>query len=68
MNIAKMARTYALDQTGPDFWSLGVQSDGHGPVVKRSLPKALGGLTDILDGLSMVLKKIRTCHHTEKGV
>lgn len=50
-----MARTHALDKSGPDFWSLGVQSDGNWPVLIRSLPKALSCLADILDGLSMVL-------------
>lgn len=50
-----MARTHALDKSGPDFWSLGVQSDGNWSVLNRSLPEALSCLTDILDGLSMVL-------------
>lgn len=53
--MASWTRTYALDKTGPDFWSLGVQSDGHWSVVSRSWHKALSCFTDVLDGLSMVL-------------
>lgn len=47
--------THALDESSPDFWSLGVQSDGHRSVLQRSWHKALSCLTDILDGLSVVL-------------
>lgn len=52
---SNLTRTHALDESGPDFWSLSVQSDGHWSVVNRSRPKTLGCITDILDGLSMVL-------------
>lgn len=47
--------TYTLYQSSSDFWSLGVQSDGDWSVFKSSRTKALSCLTDILDGLSMVL-------------
>lgn len=29
-------RTYSLDEPSSDFWSLGIQSDGHRSVVHRS--------------------------------
>lgn len=50
-------RTYSLDEPGPDFWSLGIQGNGHRPVVHGSRAEALGGLADILDGLSVVLSE-----------
>lgn len=51
----KFFSTHALDKSGPDFWSLGVQSDSHGSVVDCAGPKALSCLTHVLDGLGMVL-------------
>lgn len=48
-------RTYALDEPSSDFWSFGIQGDGHRSVFHRSRPKTLCCLTDILDGLSVVL-------------
>lgn len=50
--------THALDESSPDFGSLGVQSDGHWSVLDGAGSEALGGFTDILDGLSMVLNGI----------
>lgn len=50
-----LSRTHSLDKSSPDFWSLGVQSDGQWPVVKGARPEALGRRAHILDGLSMVL-------------
>lgn len=55
LSLCDFAGTHALDKSGPDFWSLGVQSDGHWSVVHRSWSKALSGSADVLDGLSMVL-------------
>lgn len=53
--ISNFARTHALDKSGSDFWSLGVQSNGHWSVFSRSRSKALSCITDILDGLGMIL-------------
>lgn len=55
---SNLTTTHALDESGPDFWSLSVQSDGHWSVVSRPRPKTLGSLTDIFDGLSMVLYNV----------
>lgn len=52
-----MSLTYALDKSSPDFWSLSVQSNSDGSVVNRARPKALCCLTDILNGLSMILSQ-----------
>lgn len=52
-----MYLTYTLDKSSPDFWSLGVQSNSNGSVVNRARPKALCCLTDILNGLSMILSQ-----------
>lgn len=52
---SNLTTTHSLDESGPDFWSLSVQSDGHWSVVNRSRSKTLSCLTDIFDGLSMVL-------------
>lgn len=50
--------THALDKSSPDFWSLGVQSDGHRSVVYGSSAEALSCLTDIPDGLSVILDDV----------
>ena len=57
-HCGNLARTHALDKSSPDFWSLGVQSDGHWFVVYSARPKALSCITDILDRLSMVLYNV----------
>lgn len=35
-SLPNLARTHSLDESSPDFWSLGVQSDGDWSVVSRS--------------------------------
>lgn len=48
--------THALDESGPDLRTFGVQGNGYRSVLKAALSKALSGFTHILDGFSMVLR------------
>lgn len=47
--------THALDESCPNLGALGVQGDANGSEVNAARFKACLGLTNVLDGFTMVL-------------